>query len=190
MKKLFKAPYLLFALTVILLLVGCSSQLLDQAAGALLQEWQSQQEQSSGDIPDLWTVPPETAASKPSASPSPAVNESEVIFGEEYSNPEDVADYLHLYRELPPNFITKGQARKMGWDASSGNLWKVAPGKSIGGDHFGNYEGKLPEAQGRSWFECDVNYDGGHRGAERILYSNDGLVYYTDDHYNSFTQLY
>ena len=61
---------------------------------------------------------------------------------------------------------------------------------SIGGDKFGNREGLLPKEDGRQYYECDVNYQGGYRGAERIVFSNDGLIFYTDDHYNSFTQLY
>lgn len=61
---------------------------------------------------------------------------------------------------------------------------------SIGGDRFGNYEGALPEAEGRTWKECDVNYQGGYRGSERLLYSSDGLIFYTADHYQTFTQLY
>ncbi len=108
----------------------------------------------------------------------------------EYSAPEDVAAYLHAYGRLPGNFITKDQAKSLGWNSAAGNLWDVADGMSIGGDHYGNYEGGLPNAEGRKWRECDVNYTGGHRGAERILYSNDGLIYYTGDHYKTFTQLY
>ena len=61
---------------------------------------------------------------------------------------------------------------------------------SIGGDHFGNYEGLLPDADGRKWKECDVNYSGGYRGAERLVFSNDGLIYYTKDHYESFEKMY
>ena len=78
----------------------------------------------------------------------------------------------------------------MGWDSQSGNLDEVAPGMSIGGDIFGNLEKLLPEEKGRKYYECDVNYEGGYRNGERIIYSNDGLIYYTDDHYKSFEQLY
>lgn len=107
-----------------------------------------------------------------------------------YTAPGDVAAYLHAYGKLPANFLTKAEARELGWDSSTGNLWQVADGMSIGGDVFGNREGLLPEADGRTWYECDVNYAGGFRGAERIVFSNDGLIYYTNDHYESFTQLY
>ncbi len=107
-----------------------------------------------------------------------------------YISPDDVAEYLHFYGHLPDNFITKNEARDLGWDSQAGNLDEVAPGMSIGGDTFGNREGLLPKADGRKYYECDVNYEGGYRGEERIVYSNDGLIFYTDDHYKSFEQLY
>ena len=107
-----------------------------------------------------------------------------------YTTPEDVAEYIHTFGTLPNNFITKSEAKALGWDNKKGNLWDVAEGKSIGGDRFGNYEGLLPEEKGRKYTECDVNYNGGYRGSERIIFSNDGLIYYTNDHYKTFTQLY
>ena len=106
-----------------------------------------------------------------------------------YTTKDDVALYIHLYGHLPDNFITKDEAQDLGW--SGGSLEPYAPGKSIGGSHFGNYEGLLPEADGRSYTECDINTLGADsRGAERIVFSNDGLIYYTNDHYESFTLLY
>ena len=78
----------------------------------------------------------------------------------------------------------------MGWDSKKGNLDEVAPGKSIGGNKFGNREGLLPEKKGRTYYECDIDYNGGYRGGKRIVYSSDGLIYYTEDHYNSFELLY
>ena len=107
-----------------------------------------------------------------------------------YTTPEDVAEYIHTFGTLPSNFITKKEAQKLGWNNKEGNLWDVTDQMSIGGDYFGNYEGLLPEADGRKYTECDVNYEGGYRGGERIVFSNDGLIFYTDDHYESFTQLY
>ncbi len=104
--------------------------------------------------------------------------------------PQEIADYLFTHGELPENFITKAEARALGWDNSKNDVSDVAPGKSIGGDRFGNYEGLLPAARGRTWYEADANYHGGNRGAERIVYSSDGLVYYTADHYESFTQMH
>ena len=106
-----------------------------------------------------------------------------------YSSRDDVALYIHTYGHLPGNFITKKEARELGW--SGGAVEEYAPGKCIGGDHFGNYEGLLPEKSGRSYTECDIDTLGSSgRGAKRIIFSNDGLIYYTDDHYASFTLLY
>ena len=107
-----------------------------------------------------------------------------------YTSKEDVAEYLHTYGHLPSNFIKKKAAQKLGWVSSEGNLWDVAPGMSIGGDYFGNYEGNLPEAKDRDYYECDIDFDGSYRGAKRIIYSNDGLIYYTEDHYETFELLY
>lgn len=107
-----------------------------------------------------------------------------------YSKPEEVAEYIHIFGKLPKNYITKKEAMGLGWESSKGNLWDVTDKKSIGGDSFGNREGRLPKASGRKWYECDVNYNGGYRGGERIVFSNDGLIYYTDNHYETFTQLY
>ena len=86
--------------------------------------------------------------------------------------------------------IPKKEAKKAGWVSSKGNLAEAAPGKSIGGDRFGNYEGNLPEKEGRQYYECDIDSDGSYRGAKRIVYSDDGLVYYTEDHYETFELLY
>ena len=106
-----------------------------------------------------------------------------------YDTMEEVCVYLDAYGVLPGNYITKNEAKKLGWVSSQGNLWKVAKGKSIGGDRFGNYEGLLPEAQGRSYTECDIGFDGGYRGGERVIFSNDGLLFYTQDHYASFDEV-
>ena len=78
----------------------------------------------------------------------------------------------------------------MGWDSKKNYVGDVAPDMSIGGDRFGNYEGLLPDAKGRTWYECDANYKGKKRGAERVVFSSDGLFYYTDDHYESFTEMF
>ena len=99
------------------------------------------------------------------------------------------AAYINEYKRLPHNYITKNEAKKLGWQ-TKGTLDKVAPGKSIGGDRYGNYEGKLPKKNGRNWKECDIDYVKGNRNAKRIVFSNDGLIYYTGDHYKSFSKLY
>ncbi|MBQ7474688.1 MAG: ribonuclease [Clostridia bacterium] len=106
-----------------------------------------------------------------------------------YDSKEDVALYIRTYGRLPSNYITKKEAEKLGW--SGGSLEKYAPGKCIGGSRFGNYEEKLPDKDGRFWTECDIDTLGkSSRGAKRIVFSNDGLIYYTDDHYDTFTLLF
>ncbi len=106
-----------------------------------------------------------------------------------YFDKENVALYIHTYGKLPDNFITKDEARDLGWEG--GSVEKYAPGKAIGGDKFGNYEGLLPKKKGRTYTECDIDTDGYHsRGSRRIVFSNDGLIYYTHDHYESFELLY
>lgn len=106
-----------------------------------------------------------------------------------YTTKEDVALYLYTYGELPHNFITKKEAQALGWEG--GSLEPYAPGCCIGGSYFGNYEGILPEKAGREYHECDINTLGKKsRGAERLVYSNDGLIYYTGDHYKTFELLY
>lgn len=106
-----------------------------------------------------------------------------------YTSKDDVALYIHTYGHLPDNFITKKEAEKLGWQG--GSLEPYAPGKSIGGSRFGNYEGLLPEKDGRTYTECDIDTLGASkRGAKRIVFSNDGLIYYTGDHYETFELLY
>ncbi|WP_159565537.1 ribonuclease domain-containing protein [Budvicia diplopodorum] len=100
-----------------------------------------------------------------------------------------VVNYLRQNNRLPDYYITKNKARSQGWDARDGNLCRVLPGKAIGGDRFSNREGTLPEAKGRIWFEADINYRCGHRGADRLLYSSDGLIYVTHNHYKRFTEV-
>ena len=119
-----------------------------------------------------------------------AVMETEVEEDGTYTSKEEVAEYLHTYGHLPSNFITKKEAKKLGWVSKEGNLWEVAPGMSIGGDYFGNYEGILPEAEDRDYYECDIDFDGTYRKGKRIVFSNDGLIYYTEDHYETFELLY
>lgn len=120
-----------------------------------------------------------------SGAPSPAVAEDGW-----YSSKDEVALYLHLYGRLPDNYVTKREAEDAGWSGGSVERY-TGEGTAIGGSRFGNYEGLLPEAEGRSYQECDIDTVGApSRGAKRIVYSNDGLIYYTGDHYESFELLY
>lgn len=136
-------------------------------------------------------VPPQALQTPEAAAAELITPEPEALIEEdgEYTTKEDVALYIHTYGHLPENFITKKEAQEMGW--TGGSLDPYYYGGSIGGDYFGNYEGQLPKATGRKWTECDINtmYKKS-RGPERIVFSNDGLIYYTGDHYETFEQLY
>ena len=131
-----------------------------------------------------------TLLEAPVQQPTVEVTQAAISESSAYSSKDEVAEYLHEFGHLPPNYLTKKEAQDLGWVASKGNLWEVAPGKSIGGDRFGNREGLLPEASGRKYYECDIDFDGSYRNAKRIVYSSDGLIFYTEDHYESFRQLY
>ena len=134
-------------------------------------------------------APSDTEADAVSPRESDKSSPAALDEGGEYTSAEDVALYLHLYAHLPQNFITKKDARALGWNG--GGLDDYADGKCIGGDRFGNYEGLLPDAPGREYHECDIDtLHAASRGAKRIVYSNDGLIYYTEDHYESFILLY
>ena len=107
-----------------------------------------------------------------------------------YTSKEAVSLYLVTYETLPDNYITKSEAMKLGWKSSEGNLWDVTDQKSIGGDVFRNREKALPIKDGRTYYEADIDYAGGYRNEKRIVYSDDGLIYYTHDHYKNFELLY
>lgn len=149
----------------------------------------------------------EAPASAPAALPEPELSPDQLQIGEEtpspqpeenaapmdedgsYDGKEDVALYLHTYGHLPGNYVSKKTARAAGW--SGGSVEPYYPGCCIGGDTYGNYEGLLPKAKGRTWQECDINTLGrDSRGPERIVWSSDGLIYYTPDHYESWELLY
>ena len=120
----------------------------------------------------------------PPAEATPPVEE-----GEYYYDLESVVLYLDYYGELPDNYITKNEARDLGW--SGGTPERYMEGSAIGGDRFGNREGSLPTAKGRTYTECDLNTLGaGARGAERLVFSSDGLYFHTEDHYESFTEVW
>ena len=142
-------------------------------------------------VPVPESTAPAVAVTAAPEAPAPETETQPESIDEDgsYTTKEDLALYIHTYGHLPGNFVTKEEARAAGWEG--GGLDEVLPGMCIGGDRFGNREGLLPEATGRSWTECDVNtLHAKSRGAERIVFSNDGLIYYTGDHYDSFTLLY
>ena len=142
-------------------------------------------------VPVPESTAPAVAVTAAPEAPAPETETQPESIDEDgsYTTKEDLALYIHTYGHLPGNFVTKEEARAAGWEG--GGLDEVLPGMCIGGDRFGNREGLLPEATGRSWTECDVNtLHAKSRGAVRIVFSNDGLIYYTGDHYDSFTLLY
>lgn len=207
MKHFRKFQTLLLALILSLTLTACSEEI----AGAIVDEVvdiavaevvDALSEESADNAPaDSEAALPDTDISAPGES---GLNEGEDAPPEEssddvsvpaidedgsYTTKEDVALYIHTYGHLPDNFITKKEAESLGW--SGGGLDDYAYGCCIGGNRFGNYEGLLPEADGRSYTECDIDtMHASRRGAKRIVFSNDGLIYYTEDHYESFTLLY
>ena len=135
------------------------------------------------------TKAPENEAPAQTHITSPPETQAGIDENGSYYSRDDVALYIHTFGHLPPNYLTKKQAQALGW--SGGSLERFAPGKVIGGSRFGNYEGLLPDSPGRYYTECDIDTLGKtQRGEKRIVYSNDGLIYYTDDHYKSFTLLY
>ena len=154
----------------------------ESAPTATLQpndDFQSMGEPSA--MPDIDLASEENQSSLEGGSVSEVIDRDGI-----YSSKDDVALYLETYNELPDNYITKNEARELGW--SGGSLEPYAPGKCIGGDKFGNYEGILPDG---NYYECDIDTLGAKsRGAKRIVYSSDGRIYYTDDHYESFELLY
>ncbi|MGO2305669.1 MAG: ribonuclease domain-containing protein [Providencia sp.] len=101
----------------------------------------------------------------------------------------NVVSYVQKHQKLPDFYVTKKDARLAGWDAKKGNLCEGLPGKAIGGDKFLNREKRLPISPNRQWFEADINYRCGHRGADRLMYSSDGMIFVTLDHYKSFQQV-
>lgn len=129
------------------------------------------------------------AAPMPSTGADPKGNTESLDENGSYDSMDDVARYIVAYGDLPDNYMTKDEARDLGWNG--GSVERYAPGMCIGGDRFSNRKGLLPGASGRIWTECDIDTLGENsRGSKRVVYSNDGLIYYTDDHYESFERIY
>ena len=186
-KKLGKLlSFLLLLALSVTLFTGCTQEDAELALDVLNAVVETEVEEDVyEEITSTETEIEDTAPSEDTEPAKPAISEDGT-----YTSKEEVAEYLHTYGHLPSNFIKKKAAQKLGWVSKEGNLWEVAPGMSIGGDYFGNYEGTLPEAEDRDYYECDIDFDGSYRGAKRIVYSNDGLIYYTEDHYETFELLY
>ena len=179
MRQLLKKTWLAGLLALALTLTACGA--------APAPEPQQTAEQEPAQTAEQVSPAEETA--EPEEAPPEGEEAQTLPEDGTYTTKEDVALYIHLYGHLPDNFLTKKEAEKLGWPG--GSLEPYAPGMCIGGSRFGNYEGLLPEAEGRTYTECDIDTLGAEsRGAKRIVFSNDGLIYYTEDHYASFELLY
>ena len=198
---------LLLAALMLFSLTACTQEemdttleILDAVVSALPEEEEAPAPQPEETLPDSQAPPaveqspvilpavdqqPPVIETQPPVEQAPALPEDG-----QYDDKDNVALYIHLYGKLPSNYVTKKDAEALyGWQG--GALDVIAPGKAIGGSYYGNYEGLLPDADGREWTECDIGTIGQtKRGAERIVFSNDGLIYYTPDHYESFELLY
>lgn len=186
---------LLATLMVLTGLVGCSSKEVETALDVAVEVLEVVDALESMDAETQEEKEDTASISETETTAEVTEEDTDAVIDEDghYTSKEDVALYLHTYGKLPSNFISKKEAEELGWkqkDGEAGQLHVVAPGMSIGGSSFGNREGLLPTKKGRKYYECDINYVKGNRGAERIVYSNDGLIFYTGDHYESFEQLY
>ena len=120
-------------------------------------------------------------------APPGGLDERLPVYGASYYDLTNVVLYLEAYGELPPNYITKNEARALGWEG--GSVEKYKEGAAIGGDFFGNYEGLLPDDAGQRYTECDIDTDGySSRGSRRLVFSDGGRYFYTSDHYESFSE--
>lgn len=180
--------------------VDTTLEILDAVVSALPEEEEAPTPQPEETLPDSQAPPaaeqspvilPAVDQQPPVVETLPPVEQAPALPEDgQYDDKDNVALYIHLYGKLPSNYVTKKDAESLyGWQG--GALDVIAPGKAIGGSYYGNYEGLLPDADGREWTECDIGTIGQtKRGAERIVFSNDGLIYYTPDHYESFELLY
>ncbi len=163
---------------------GPTEVIVSESGGQAAEEAPPEQPPAAQDNPSS------AAADEPALGPAVTGRETillgDTVLDEEgwYTGKEEVALYLMQYGELPQNYITKKEAQALGWEG--GSLEPYAPGRSIGGDHFGNYEGALPEG---SYTECDIDAGPDERGAKRLVFSDNGLIFYTEDHYETFTLL-
>ena len=196
-KHLIKFSAMLLALVSAFTLTSCNGELdstFEQIAGEIsgeISQYVSEEFDfdGNGTSSAATTALDDGTAAEEENTTTEAENEPSVDENGVYTSKDDVALYIHVYGKLPSNFITKSEAKALGWPG--GSLEEYAPGMCIGGDYFGNYEGLLPEADGRTYTECDIDTLGASsRGAKRIIFSNDGLIYYTEDHYETFELLY
>ncbi len=196
MNKMFKRAFSVLLTGIMLILCGCDAAYYDDSTlsseNSISQSTTTTTTTEATTTESTTTVTTTTTTETTTAETTINIETTEALlidYDGTYTTKEDVSLYLYTYGELPQNFITKKEAQALGWEG--GSLEPYAPGCCIGGSNFGNYEGLLPKASGRSYYECDIDTLGKKsRGAKRIVYSNDGLIYYTSDHYETFTLLY
>lgn len=130
------------------------------------------------------TGTPSGAKKFSTVSQSPASNQ--------YTSRDEVAKFICENGHLPSNYVSKSEGKRL-YEAKTGNTftkWNFNPlttlGVMIGGDDFQNREGRLPPGDYR---EADVDYFAENRGTKRLVYTSGCIIYYTSDHYGSFTKL-
>ena len=181
MKKL-KLSAISLLMSAALLMSACGAQESAPSDGAQQSSATSQQTQETEAFQH------KESSQDTEEPPKDTPNDNLPTYGEYYYDLTNVVLYIEVYDELPSNYITKAEARELGWEG--GSVEDYMEGAAIGGDRFGNYEGLLPEAEGRTYTECDIDTKGyGSRGSRRLVFSNDGLYFYTSDHYESFSEV-
>ena len=172
-------------LTVLLVILLTAALHLTSCTASALETAKKKKNRTTPTVTVAATAAPTAApAETPTAVPVPTATPGPREAAQE------LADYFFEHGELPENFITKKEAERLGWKTTYRYVSDLGPGMTIGGDYFGNYEQKLPVVKGRKYAEADCFYQGGPRNEYRIIYSNDGHVWYTEDHYETFTELF
>ncbi len=172
-------------LTVLLVILLTAALLLTSCTASALETAKKKKNRTTPTVTVAATAAPAaTPTAAPTAVPEPTATPGPL------DEAQRIADYIFENGKLPNNFITKREARTLGWDSSWNYVSDVAPGMSIGGDYFGNYEKQLPVVENRLYYEADCFYHGGKRNQYRIIYSNDCHVWFTGDHYQTFIELF
>lgn len=196
---------LILALMMLMTLTACTEEDAELLVEVLeeyeqiLQEYETAPTDAQPEPPEQTEGPAESypeydyteTVTEPTEPSSEVATQTAVLIDEDgwYYSAEDVALYLVTYGCLPENYITKNEARDLGW--TGGSVEYYAPGCAIGGDRFYNYDGQLPGGRETLYYECDIDTDGyKSRGAKRLVFTYGGSIYYTEDHYETFLCLY
>lgn len=172
-------------LTVLLVILLTAALLLTSCTASALETAKKKKNRTTPTVTVAATATPAAApTASPTAVPAPTATPGPL------DEAQWLADYIFEHGELPENFITKREAESLGWKTTYRYVSDLGLGTAIGGDYFGNYEQKLPVVKGRKYYEADCFYQRGPRNEYRIIYSTDGHVWYTEDHYETFTELF